>query len=163
MAAFDYLSPEQQAEAYFLYQKYEKDRKKSRRRKAAMAGIIGANILGATMAVKKSEQMSDAQLRHRKKLQAKISTAGSIAGLTGLTGLGTAAAVRKYPNAFKKVPAIGASIANKGKHATADSLKDKSYITGAVSTGIGGIGGLNFAAIQRSESEKRRRISKPKS
>lgn len=162
MPAFDYLSPEQQAQAYYLYQKYEKDRRKSRRRKTAMTAIIGANMLGATMAVKKSDVMSDAEMRHRKKLQAKISTAGSIAGLTGLAGLGTAAAVRKYPNAFKSVPMVGRKVATKGHQATADSMKDKSYIAGAVSTGIGGIGGLNFAAIQRAESRKRNQ-PKPKS
>lgn len=162
MPAFEYLSPEQQAQAYYLYQRWEKEKRRKKRTALGFAGILAANVLGAKAAVSKSQPMSDAQLRRKKSVQAKLSTGSAVAGLTGLAGLGTAAIVRRHPNTFIKIPVLGPQIKGQGAAKVADSLKDKSYIAGATSTGIGGIGSLNFAQIQRAESHKRNQ-NKPKS
>jgi len=162
MSAFDYLSPDQQAQAYYLYQKYTKEQKKKRRHGLILGGILAGNVIGAKMALSKSDKppkpvMTDTQLRHRKKIQAQISTAGSISGLAGLSGLGTAALIRRKPGLFAKIPKAQKAIKLKGADKVANDLKDKSYVAGSVATGVGGIGGLNFAAIQRAESRKRNR------
>lgn len=162
MPAFEYLSPEQQAQAYYLYQRWEKEKRRKKRTALGFAGILAANVLGAKAAISKSQPMTDAQLRRKKSAQAKLSTGSAIAGLTGLTGLGTAAIVRKNPKTLIKFPVLGTKIKAQGADKVADSLKDKSYIAGAMSTGIGGIGSLNFAQIQRAEAHKRNQ-AKPKS
>lgn len=164
MAAFEYLSPEQQAEAYYLYQKYQKDRRKKRNYTLGLLGVIGANVLGAKAALAKSDHppISDAQMRRKKKNQAKLSTAAAVTGLTGLAGLGTSAIVRHNPKYVAKIPALKGKLVEGNADALANSIKDKSYIAGATSTGVGGIGSLNFAAIQREEARKRNQF-KPKS
>ncbi len=164
MAAFEYLSPQQQAEAYYLYQNFQKQKRKKRNHTLALLGIIGANVLGAKAALAKSDHppISDAQMRRKKKNQAKLSTAAAVTGLAGLAGLGTSAIVRHNPKAVAKIPALKAKMNGESAEALANSIKDKSYLAGATSTGVGGIGSLNFAAIQREESRKRNQF-KPKS
>ena len=157
MAAFDYLSPEQQAEAYYLYNKYMKEKKKSRRHKLLLAGIIGANVAGAKIAKSEKEVTPD-QMRHKKALQAKLSTGAAVTGLAGLAGLGASSIIRHRPQYLAKIPAMQKKIAAQGAGKVADELKDKSYILGATSTGIGGIGSLNFAGIQRAEAKKRKQF-----
>ena len=160
MAAFDYLSPEQQAEAYYLYQKYRKEQRKKRNHTLAFLGVMGANVLGAKAALAKSDkQTTPEQLRRRKALQAKLSTGAAVTGLAGLAGIGASSIIRHKPQtAAKIVPALKNRIASEGAAKVADDLKDKSYVAGALSTGIGSVGSLNFASIQRAEAKKRKQF-----
>ena len=102
---------------------------------------------GALMA----RNMSDAEIRRRKKVQGNITRTTSTLGLAGV-GVGTAAALAsKKPGALKavrKVPGL--------KNATAPGLKDAGLYTSLGSGGIGGVGGYNFAAYTGAESRKRK-------
>lgn len=91
--------------------------------------------------------MSQAQLAHRKRIQAGISVTGSTLGLTAL-GLRGGAAV---------VPRVAAKLGKPALKAQNISAKMKEASTGAltVGAGVGGVGGFNFAAIQRAEGKKK--------
>lgn len=96
-------------------------------------------------------QMSDAELRRRKKLQGEISRTTSTLGLGALGVTGAAALASKKPGALRavqKVPGL--------KHTTPEKMKDVAINTGLVSGGIGGVGGYNFAAYTGAESKKRK-------
>lgn len=105
--------------------------------------------------------MSDAELRHRRKLQGNIARTTSSLGLTGLGITGAALAARKSPGALKamqKVPKVGAKLGKTPEEASG-KLKQAAINTGIVSGGIGGVGGFNQASIYSDES-KRRKMTK---
>ena len=101
----------------------------------------------------------------RKSRQSKFSAASAAAGLAGTTALGTAAVIRR-PHLLKasywKTKKLPESITLKKpdlstpelREKYANKLKDKGYIAGSIAGGIGGLGGLHFAAMQRAESKK---------
>ena len=99
--------------------------------------------------------MSDAEIKRRKQLQGKISRTTSTLGLGSLAALGTAAVVTKNPKALKKLPYL--------KNASPKALKGAALNTGVVSSGIGGVGGYNFAAYTAAESRKKKPVALVKS
>jgi hypothetical protein len=105
-----------------------------------------------------TEQTNAESLRRKKQRQAKLSLSASALGLGGLGAIAGSAIVRRHPvKVTLKVPKFKKpDVSTPEKRAKlADDLKDKGYVAGAVSGGVGGIGGLNFAAIQRQESKKK--------
>lgn len=106
-------------------------------------------------------------LRSKKKRQAKLSLGASALGLGGLGAIAGSAAIRHPVSPSRALKAVKLPKMKKPdlstpekRNAFADKLKDKGYVAGAVSGGVGGIGGLNFAAIQRQESKKRSEVKK---
>ncbi len=109
------------------------------------------------------------EIRRKKNRQAKLSYASSGLGLAGGALVGAGALIRK--------PKVGAKLAagagkarilrrpdlstDKTRADFAQKVKEKGYGFGAGAGAIGGIGGLNFASIQRDESQLRRQ-SPPK-
>jgi len=94
--------------------------------------------------------MSDAEMRRRQKLQSKIGRTTSTLGLGGLAALGTGIALKKpkVAEAAGKVPGL--------KKVDPKKLENAAVKTGIVSSGIGGVGGFNQAAIYSAESRKRK-------
>lgn len=82
-----------------------------------------------------AKAMSDTQLRHRKRIQAGLSTAGALVGLSALGAKGVKAASSSAK--------LGAKI---------DSGVNNALVAGA---GIGGAAGLNSASILRAEGKKK--------
>jgi hypothetical protein len=122
--------------------------------------VAGAGAGGLAMSRKKDTRMakrlmSDAEIKHRKKVQGAVSRTTSTLGLGGLGLLGASAVARKNPGVLKplrKIPAL--------KTATPDKLRETAQNVGLVSGGIGGVGGYNFAAYTSAESRKRKVVSK---
>lgn len=105
------------------------------------------------------------QLQRNKKRQAKLSYAASGAGLTAGALLAGSAVIRK-PDAFKpKAVLAGAkNVKNvrlrkpdlstpESRAKFADKMKDRGYLIGATGGAVGGLGGLNFARLQRKEAD----------
>lgn len=99
-----------------------------------------------------ARQMSDTEIRHRKKLQGTISRTTSTLGLTGLGLTGAAALAAKKPGLLRNVPKL-----NK---VTPHQIKNAAINTGLVSGGIGGLGGFNFAAYTNAEAKRKKQIMK---
>lgn len=105
-----------------------------------------------------------AELKRKKSRQAKLSMGASTLGLAGGAALAGAAIVRK-PAMFKP-SAIANGVKNiklkrpdlstdASRSAFADKIKDNGYLLGGGAGAVGGIGGLNFASIQRDEAKMR--------
>ena len=94
--------------------------------------------------------MTTPELKNRKKWHSRTSLTASTLGLGGLGVIGAAAIARKKPGMLGIKAKAGSKVANK----TALGIKDKGYLLGSAAGGVGGVGGLNFAAIQRAESNK---------
>lgn len=94
------------------------------------------------------------EVAHQKRVQAALSTTSAIAGLSALGTKGGAAAARKLAK-----PAVAAKLALKPKTVEAlpkaaehmDKFSLAALTTGA---GVGGMGGLHFAALQRAEAKQ---------
>jgi hypothetical protein len=86
-------------------------------------------------------RMTDEQLSRAQDRQADFSLAGSGLGLTGL-GL------------------LGASVATKKKPPTAIKLRHWGTNSSITAGGVGALSGINFARIQREESQRNREIKK---
>lgn len=87
-------------------------------------------------------KISDTQLRHRKRVQAGLTTATATIGLAALGSKGGAVAARKYLK-----PAA------KGEK-TAQGLERHAGNALLVGAGLGGLGGYNAASISRAESKR---------
>lgn len=130
--------------------------------KGAKAGAVAAGAgIGAGLAalkkdkVKKARSMSDAELRHRKKIQGRISQTTSTLGLTGVGIGGAAVLASKKPGALRAMQKLP-----KAKNLSADKLKDAGLYTSLASGGIGGVGGYNFAAYTNAESKRKQPVRK---
>lgn len=107
-------------------------------------------------------------IKRKKARQAKLSYASSGLGLTGGALVG-AGAILKKPKVAQKAAKGMATVLRRPDLSTAASrakfaekLTERGYAAGATGGAIGGIGGLNFASIQRDESNMRKpRASKP--
>lgn len=109
-------------------------------------------------------RMSDAELRKKKKLQSRLSLTGSVLGLAGLGTLAGAGIVRRKPKLFGVKDVIRndkfTGVPYRNRDRVAQKIKDKGYILGSTAGGVGGVGGINFAAIQREESRRRAPVAK---
>ena len=115
----------------------------------------GAKLIG----VQKS--LTDAQLKHRKRLSAGAAVATSTLSLGALgakgagSGLKALATASKAPKALRKVPGIG-RVVNKPHLAKIGGKIDSAAVpVSLASGGIGGLSGYNYAAIQRQEAKRR--------
>ena len=99
--------------------------------------------------------MSDTEIRHRKKVQAGVSQAGGVLGLTALGG--TLAASRGGRTALRKIPQLKPHIkAPAPKDPNRDRIQGAVTPVLATSAGLGGLGAFNFAAYTKAESRKRK-------
>lgn len=98
--------------------------------------------------------MSDAEIKHRKKIQGHLSQATGTLGLTALGGtlLGTKAGGRVGAKALKLVR-------SKKTFPSAQKFKDVTAPVLATSAGIGGAGSFNFASYTNAESRKRKQMA----
>jgi len=122
------------------------------------------------MPVTKAEKPPPSQdeLRQRKKRSARLTIASSTLGIAGLAAMGGS---RALPIVARNSSKLGPKLGSKKKYIPkkvkalsdpqkAKAAKDKginaawALSTGA--TGIGGIGGYNYAALQRAEARKKR-------
>ncbi len=107
-------------------------------------------------------------IKRKKKHQANLSYASSSGALAGGALLGASALIRR--------PKVAGAVARGSKalklkapdlstdetrNAFAQKVKDKGYVVSGLSGAIGGVGGLNFASIQRDESKLRRPATQP--
>lgn len=102
-----------------------------------------------------ARNMSDTEIRHRKKVQGQISRTTSTLGLSGLGMLGASVAAKKNPAVLKplrKIPKL--------KKVSDSHLRETAQNVGLVSGGIGGVGGYNFAAYTNAESRKKSQMVK---
>lgn len=93
-------------------------------------------------------KMSNTELRHRKRVQAGLSTAGAVVGLSALGAKGVKVGTGKYLKPAAKAVKINTKIDNGVNNAL------------VVGGGIGGAAGLNSASISRAESKKPHHIHK---
>lgn len=102
--------------------------------------------------------MSDSEIRHRKKIQAVTSQTTSTLGLAGATlGVGAIAASkgRSAPARLKQIRKLPGH-----KNITEQKLKDRGLYTSLISGGIGSVGGYNFASYTAAEGRKKKQIHK---
>jgi hypothetical protein len=134
---------------------YGAHRRKMALRNVGAATVAGGLLAGGTAATMSSAnaanqrrtgvaKMSDAELRHRKRVQAGISIGTSTLGLSALGSKAGAGVLRK----LNKAPGA----AHRLDKATTNLLT-----SGA---GLGGVGGFNFASVQRQEARKRTPVVK---
>ena len=133
------------------------EKKKSHKGRNLILGVLGAGVLANMAANKnfaKSAQplMSDAQLRRRKKAQAKFSEGSAIAGLTGLGLIAAKPGLKRLPKIIGKIPQTKKAETGErwSKHA-----HNAAIYSGIAATGIGGAGSINFARIQNDEARRR--------
>lgn len=96
--------------------------------------------------------MSDAEIRRRKAVQGHISRTTSTLGLTGLGLLG--ASTKPGRAVLRKIPKVAEKVA---EHPVgANKIREGAQNLGVVSSGIGAVGGFNFASYTKAESQKKR-------
>jgi hypothetical protein len=109
--------------------------------------------------------MAPDKLRHKKKVSAATSIISSTLGIAGLgamvagkSGPKLAGKLVKHPKFMAKAPKKARVLVNDKKKVK--TLSDKSVNTAwglsTGATGVGGIGGYNYASIQRAEARKKR-------
>ena len=104
--------------------------------------------------------MSDAEIRHRKKVQGHVSQATGALGLAALGG--TLAASRGGRNTLRKIPQLKNKIkAPPPKDPNRDRIKGAVTPVLATSAGLGGASSFNFAAYTNAESRKRKAAVAP--
>lgn len=103
--------------------------------------------------------MSDAEIRHRKKVQGVISRTTSTIGLGGLATLGAGAAIKRNPGLLRKVPRYR-GMSDEAIRAKGAGLGEKAKTGGVISSGIGGLGGFNFASYTGAEAKKKQPVAK---
>lgn len=103
---------------------------------------------------------TDKQLRAHKKASAGLSVATST---MGITALGLAGARAGAPRALKMAHQAGRLKNVKPKQLKAFKAKSTGLQNGLITTsaGVGGVGGLNYAAIQNAEAKRRPRAPRP--
>lgn len=108
--------------------------------------------------------MTDAEVKHRKKLQAGIAVTTSTLGLGALGLKGGSVAAGRVARTAGKVAAkehlpplqrLAAGEKEARFHKLSHNLNNAALNTGIVSSGIGGVGGYNFASYTRAEGKKR--------
>ena len=114
---------------------------------------------------KEKPEMSDDKLAHRKKLSAATTIVSSTLGIAGLAGLAgakglprAAGKLVKHPKVMAKAPKKTRVFINDAKRVRAAEKKGTNIAWG-LSTGaggVGGIGGYNYASIQRAEAKKKK-------
>ena len=110
--------------------------------------------LAAKKPVSKARLMSDAEIKHRKKVQGHVSQATGALGLAALGG--TLAASRGGRTALRKIPKLEHKIKAPGpKDPDRDKIKGAINPILATSAGLGGLGSFNFASYTGAESRKR--------
>jgi len=90
---------------------------------------------------RQSQPMTPAQLKQRKRVQARLTTTGALIGLGALGARGSSALARRSTN--------GPKLAERLDRLTTNTL--------TVGAGLGGVAGLNSAAISRQEGRDRRK------
>lgn len=98
---------------------------------------------------------SQEELRHRKKVSANLSMASSTMGIAGLASLAAGKLVpvgaRKIPKLFPKSLAT-----KKGQKKFGHKANKAALGFSSTAGGIGGVGGFNYAKLQREEARKKR-------
>lgn len=130
-------------------------------------GPIVKDAFGIEREISKSEKppLAPDKLRHKKKVSAATSIVSSTFGIAGLGALAAAKGGPKLAGKLVKHPKLMAKAPQKAKVLVNDQKKIKiksdkamnaawGLSTGA--TGIGGIGGYNYASIQRAEARKKK-------
>lgn len=98
--------------------------------------------------------MSDAEIRHRKKVQGHISQATGALGLAALGG--TLAASNPGRRALRKIPGLASRVRPpRPPEPNPDRIGGATTPVLATSAGLGGIGSFNFASYTGAESKKR--------
>lgn len=92
------------------------------------------------------------ELAHDKRVQAGLSTAGAILGLSALATKGGSVAVRQT---LKRAPEAARTLKMTPK--VADTAEKTSIGLVTAGAGVGGAGGLKFASLQRKEAKKEER------
>lgn len=121
----------------------------------AAAGLGVKHVVDVHRQQVAKRDITDEELRTRKKIQGKIGRTTSTMGLTGVAMLGTSLAMKRSPRFATKV----ATTPGLRRLGNADQIREKAQNLGLVAGGIGGIGGFNQARIYTEES-KHKRLSK---
>jgi hypothetical protein len=111
---------------------------------AATLGGAAAGVAAAGSRKQVKKRMSDAELSRRKRRQAAFSTTTATLGLSALSTKGGAAALARGAKAGTQ----------RAKWAATGDKAANWLTTGAA--GIGGVGGYNFASVEREESKRRK-------
>ena len=127
--------------------------------KTGAAVLLGSATAGGATGVAVSRKkdkvtkrdMSDKELRRRKKAQGAISRTTSTLGLGGLGLLGASVAMKK-PGTLKRIQAVHPKLANTSPEKVRSTANNVALVSG----GIGGLGGYNFASYTAAEAKQKK-------
>lgn len=114
------------------------------------AGVLHERAKEGLSKARQQPQMSNDELRRRKRIQSKTWKVGGGLGLLG-TGLGVGAIVAGKPGGLRAIQRIRPTATEE----TSEKLKDAALYTGLTAGGVGGASSFNSAAISRAEARRR--------